>query len=203
MKNKKPFLYPVVNMVVVTVIFVAMLASLNYVTANTIKFNNEHELRHKILYIFDILPESHDPKEIERVFKDRIVGKEFGHISGYALMEGKEEIAYAIPINGPGLWGSIKGYLGLNKDLTRIIGIEFISHSETPGLGGRISEGTYKEQFRGIDISSPVNGGYIISRPQPGGNVDAISGATHTSTAVVKFINEDLIEFFDTVEVNN
>lgn len=201
MKNKKPLVYPVIFMVAVTVVFVAILATFNFVTANTIKFNNENELRHKILYVFDILPEIEDPKEFERIFNDRIIGKKFGNILGFALIEEGEEIAYAIPINGPGLWGSIKGYLGLNKDFTKIIGIDFISHSETPGLGGRISEEAYKEQFRGIDISSPVNGGYIISRPQPGGNVDAISGATHTSTAVVKFINEDLEEFFDTVEV--
>lgn len=200
---KKPLIYPVVFMVVVTAVFVAILATFNFVTANTIRFNNENELRQKVLYVFDILPESEDPKEIESIFNARIVEKKFGEISGYALVDNNEEMAYAIPINGPGLWGSITGYLGLNRDFTKTIGIEFVSQSETPGLGGRISEEEYKQQFRDIDITSPLDGNYIISRPNAGGNIDAISGATQTSVAVVKFINEDLTEFFNAVEVSN
>ncbi len=200
---KKPLAYPVIFMTVVTAIFVAILASFNYLTTDTIKFNNENELRHKILYVFDILPEGENPKEIEEIFNNRIVEKNFGDIKGFALLDSNEEKAYAIYINGPGLWGSITGYLGLNKDFTKVIGIEFITQSETPGLGGRISEHDFKNQFRDIDITSPVNGSYIISRPGTGGNIDAISGATQTSAAVVKFINEDLTEFFKAVEVND
>ncbi|MDF2948268.1 MAG: sodium-translocating NADH-quinone reductase subunit, partial [Sedimentibacter sp.] len=101
-----------------------------------------------------------------------------------------------------GLWGSITGYLGLNREFTKTIGIEFVTQSETPGLGGRISEEDYKKQFRDIDVTTPVNGAYIISRPGTGGNIDAISGATQTSSAVIKFINEDLIEFFNEMEVD-
>lgn len=200
---KKPLVYPVIFMVVVTAVFVSVLATFNYLTANTIKFNKENELRQKILYVFDILPEGEDPNEIESIFNSRVIEKKFGDISGFALMDNNEEVAYAIPINGPGLWGSITGYLGLNKDFTKTIGIEFVTQSETPGLGGRISEEDFKKQFRNIDITSPVNGNYIISRPGSGGNIDAISGATQTSTAVVKFINEDLTVFFNAVEVSN
>lgn len=198
---KKPLVYPVVFMVVVTAVFTALLATFNYVTSDTIKFNNENELRLKILYVFDILPANEDPKEIEELFNDKVSEKKFGDISGFALVDNNEEKAYAIPVDGPGLWGSITGYVGLNKDFTKIIGIEFVTQSETPGLGGRIAEEDYKQQFRNIDITSPINGNYIISRPQTGGNIDAISGATQTSSAVVKFINEDLVNFFKTVEV--
>lgn len=188
-------------MVVVTAIFVAALATFNYITTDKIAFNNENELRQKILYIFDISPESKNSKEIEEIFNSRVIKKQFGQIHGFALIDGNEEIAYAVPIEGAGLWGTITGYVGLNKDFTKTIGIEFVTQSETPGLGGRISEEYYKEQFRNIDITSPVNNNYIISRPQPGGNIDAISGATQTSTAVVNLVNENLYEFFNTMEV--
>lgn len=199
---KKPFFYPVIYMVIVTAVFIAILATFNYLTADTINFNNENEIKSKILYIFNILPDNENPKQIENIFDQKIKAKSFNKISGYALIENNEEVAYAIPINGPGLWGSITGYIGLNKDFTKITGIDFVTQSETPGLGGRISESEFKEQFREIDIKEPINGSYIISRPQPNGNIDAISGATQTSAAVVKFINEDLNEFFNTVEVN-
>lgn len=199
---KKPLAYPVIFMTIVTAVFVTALAGFNHITTETIKFNNENELRHKILYVFDILPEGEDAKEIEAIFNERVVEKKFGDISGFAMINGNDETAYAIPINGPGLWGSITGYLGLNKEFTKTIGIEFVTQSETPGLGGRISEEDYKKQFRDIDVTTPVNGAYIISRPETGGNIDAISGATQTSSAVIKFINEDLIEFFNEAEVD-
>jgi Na+-transporting NADH:ubiquinone oxidoreductase subunit C len=138
-------------------------------------------------------------KDIERVFNESVIEKEWGDLKGYALVEGGQEIGYAVPINGAGLWGSITGYVGLNKDYTEIIGIEFVTQSETPGLGGRISENSYKDQYRGIDISGKTDN-FIISSPQPDSNVDAIAGATQTSAAVVKIVNENIKLFFREVE---
>ncbi|WP_313339848.1 FMN-binding protein [Sedimentibacter sp.] len=194
---KNSLYYPILFMIAVTVVFIAMLSSINYMLTDTIAFNRESELRQKILYIFDILPENDDPQEIKRTFDEKIKQKTINNIEVYALVENNQETAYAVPINGPGLWGSITGYIGLNNDFTKIIGIEFVTQSETPGLGGRISEDIYKNQFRAIDIEGVTDGNYIISSPQPGSNVDAIAGATQTSSAVVKMINEDLNTFFE------
>jgi Na+-transporting NADH:ubiquinone oxidoreductase subunit C len=196
---KNSFIYPIIFMMAVTAIFIAILAGLNFVTADTISFNQESQLQQKILYIFDILPEGGTEKDIERVFNDSVIEKEWGDLKGYALVEGGQEIGYAVPINGAGLWGSITGYVGLNKDYTEIIGIEFVTQSETPGLGGRISENSYKDQYRGIDISGKTDN-FIISSPQPDSNVDAIAGATQTSAAVVKIVNENIKLFFREVE---
>lgn len=196
---KNSFFYPIVFMTVITAIFIAVLSGFNFITADTIAFNQESQLQKKILYIFDILPEGGNERDAERVFNDRVIAKQWGELQGFALIDGNEETAYAVPINGPGLWGSIIGYIGINKDYTEIIGIEFVTQSETPGLGGRISENSYKEQFRGIDISGKTES-FIISSPQPGSNVDAIAGATQTSAAVVKLINEDIESFLREVE---
>lgn len=54
---KNSFIYPILFMTMVTAVFIAVLAGLNFVTADTIAFNQENELRQKILYIFDILPQ--------------------------------------------------------------------------------------------------------------------------------------------------
>lgn len=196
---KNSFIYPIIFMLAVTAVFIAVLAGLNYVTADIIAFNQESQLRQKILYIFDILPEDGTEKDIERIFNDNVIEKEWGELKGYALVQGGQEKAYAIPINGAGLWGSIIGYVGLNNNYTEIIGIEFVTQSETPGLGGRISEEAYKEQFRSIDISGKTEN-FIISSPEPGSNVDAIAGATQTSTALVNIINEDIKLFLQEVE---
>ncbi|HCX63424.1 MAG TPA: NADH:quinone oxidoreductase [Clostridiales bacterium] len=198
---KNSLYYPILFMIAVTVVFIAMLASINYMLTDTIAFNQESELRQKILYIFDVLPENDDPQEIKRAFDKKIKQKTINDIEVYTLVEDNKETAYAVPINGAGLWGTINAYVGLNKDFTKIIGIEFITQSETPGLGGRISEDAYKNQFRNIDIEGAADGNYIISSPQAGSNVDAIAGATQTSSAVVKMINEDLSTFFESTGV--
>ena len=196
---KNSFMYPILFMTAVTAVFITVLAGLNFATADTIAYNQESELQQKILYIFDILPEGGKEKDIERVFNEKVIVKQWGELKGYALIQGGQETAYAVPINGPGLWGSIIGYLGLNKDYTEIIGIEFVVQSETPGLGGRISENSYKEQFRGIDILGKTEN-FIISSPEPNSNVDAIAGATQTSASVVKLINEDIKLFLQEVK---
>ena len=84
--------------------------------------------------------------------------------------------------------------MGVSADYSKLIGIEFTSHSETPGLGGRIDEEWFKEQFRGIDLEDSQDD-YIIYTPAAGGNVDAITGATLTSQSVREFVNEDIQKF--------
>lgn len=199
---KKSFLYPIVFMALITLVFVAGLAGLNAATAETIWFNKEIELQQKVLYVFDKLPQGADSKAVEEAFKTHVVQKNMAEKRGYAFVENGEETAYAIPFDGAGLWGSITGYVGLNKDATKIIGVEFVTQSETPGLGGRIAEDFYKEQYRDIDISGATKGAYIITNPAPGGNIDAIAGATQTSSSVVKMLNEDLAAFFEKGGVN-
>lgn len=201
MKKQKSFAYPIIFMTVVTVFFVSILSTFSEATKDTIFFNNESELRYKILYIFDVLPESKNPKDIEKIFNERVEKRIAGKKNIYVLLEGDKEVSYAVPVEGPGLWGTISGYIGLNADYSKITGIDFIVQSETPGLGGRISEESYKEQFREIDISDVQDGKFIVSSPQSGSNVDAIAGATQTSTAVEKLINEDLNDFFNEAEV--
>jgi Na+-transporting NADH:ubiquinone oxidoreductase subunit C len=201
MKKQKSFFYPIIFMTVVTAFFVFILSAFSQATKDTIAFNNESELRYKILYIFDVLPESKDPKDIETVFNERVKERVAVKKNIYVLMEGDKEVSYAVPVEGPGLWGTISGYIGLNADYSKITGIDFVKQSETPGLGGRISEESYKEQFRNIDISNVQDSKFIVSSPQSGSNVDAIAGATQTSTAVEKLINEDLNDFFNEVEV--
>ena len=56
--------------------------------------------------------------------------------------------AYAFPISGVGFWATIDGILAVTPDLRQDVGVVFVSHSETPGLGGRIAtERAWREQF--------------------------------------------------------
>lgn len=108
-----------------------------------------------------------------------------GH-NAYVYEEAGEVKGYALSFTGAGLWGSISGYLGMNADMTQTTGIVFTSQNETPGLGGRIDESQYREQFRGlpVDAKRPIEYGSHGDY-----EVDAITGATQTSNAVLRMVN--------------
>ena len=194
---KKSFSFPIIFMVIITAFFTFILAFLNYKTTDVIAYNEETDLRKTILYVFDIEPPSDDPKVIEDTFNEYIEEEEIDGETVYIVKEGDEVAGYAFPIGGIALWGTVEGYAAVSGDYTTLQGIDFVSHSETPGLGGRISEDWFKEQFRGLDLTMSKNGEYIVYRPAPDGNVDAIAGATQTSKSVSKFINENIYEFIE------
>ncbi|MCE5280167.1 MAG: FMN-binding protein [Planctomycetaceae bacterium] len=112
--------------------------------------------------------------------------------------------AYAFDISGVGFWATIRGRMAVSADLKTVVGVVFLSHSETPGLGGRISsDAKWRQTFRGLDIT-PGGGAKLIyinnvapetGPPQHGRHVDAITGATGTSTAVETFVRKDLDRF--------
>lgn len=192
---KKSFSYPILFMAIVTAIFTFILAFLNYSTADKIAFLQDTELRKKILYIFDIDTPSDNPEDIDRIFNENIKEETIDGDRVFVKEKNGEIIGYAIPVGGAGLWGSIEGYVGISADYSEILGLDFTEHSETPGLGGRISEEDFKGQFRNLNISEIQDNNYIIYRPAPQGNVDAITGATLTSKSVSDFLNQDIYEF--------
>lgn len=192
---KKSFGFPIIFMVVITAFFTFILAFLNYSTADRIAYNEETDLRETILYVFDIKPESKDAAAIEKAFEENINEEKDGEDIIYSVEENGEVTGYAFPVRGTGLWGSVEGYVAISSDYSKLLGIDFVSHSETPGLGGRISEDEYRNQFRDMDLSEATDGRYIVYRPAPGGNSDAISGATLTSQSVAQFVNADIEEF--------
>ena len=99
-----------------------------------------------------------------------------------------------VPCYGAGLWGPIWGYVGFEKDLNTIKAVRFGHKGETPGLGAKISdEPWFAEAFAGktigageilFEIAKPAN------RQTENNGVDAISGATITSQALGKTLNQ-------------
>jgi len=193
--SKSRFLYPILFTLVITAVTIFLLAGINYLTTDAIAMNEETTLRSTILYVFNIDYPAGDADKIEEIFNELIKSKQVGGKTIYYLEEGDEIVGYAFPVNGVALWGSVKAYVAISADYREIIGIDFVSHSETPGLGGRISENWFKEQFRGLKLDDSKDGEYIIYRPAPGGNVDSISGATLTSKAIRDLLNSGIHEF--------
>lgn len=99
----------------------------------------------------------------------------------------QDVIGYVFQREGAGLWGTITAVVGLDKTLSRVAGVTFVKQNETPGLGARISEDWFKKQLRGktgpFDL---VPEGTQSAKPT---DMDAVTGATITSTAVRDILN--------------
>lgn len=76
-----------------------------------------------------------------------------------------------------GFGGKIKMMVGFLPDGT-IYDTSVLEHAETPGLGAKCTEESFKGQFRGF---SPLEKKLVVSKD--GGDVDAITAATITSRA--------------------
>jgi Na+-transporting NADH:ubiquinone oxidoreductase subunit C len=122
---------------------------------------------------------------------------------------GNPVVGYAFPISGIGFWATIRGYLAVSPDGAHTLGIAFLDHAETPGLGGRITERGFRRQFVGLDVSRSIGGRFVtIGHERPSGPadplygryVDAITGATGTSLALEKFLNADIARFRQAAE---
>jgi electron transport complex protein RnfG len=88
-----------------------------------------------------------------------------------------------------GYSGNIEIMVGITPEGT-VTGVEILTHAETPGLGSKIAEGWFKEQFRGKGLE---NVDWRVKKD--GGQFDQITGATISPRAVVKAVKDGL-EFY-------
>jgi Na+-transporting NADH:ubiquinone oxidoreductase subunit C len=103
-----------------------------------------------------------------------------------------------LPISGPGLWSTMRGYLAVAPDGNTVKGIRFFEHAETPGLGDQIDKDDWRALWVGRHIydegMSPrieVVRGFVLrdgSNPDAVHQIDGLSGATLTGNGVTKLV---------------
>jgi Na+-transporting NADH:ubiquinone oxidoreductase subunit C len=139
---------------------------------------------------------------VSRIFQERIKPIQVRDKTLYVHYAPDHEtiLGYAFPVGGPGFWGPIDGMVAVDPQVSQILGIAFYKHSETPGLGARINEEWFTEQFSGLSLF-PVSEERKFFYLETGGTseephqLDAITGATGTSRAIEAFLNKELRDF--------
>lgn len=193
---KKFTMKPVLFMVALAVVYTTILAGIYAVTEERIALNEQLSDQLSFFYVLNMTPASTEAPEVNRLFQERVAAIQVDGKTIYeAFDENGQRYAFIVPIVGAAVWGELRGIVALSPEFDTVLGIDFLSHSETPGLGGRIDELAFKEQFRGIEIDPDAVGDFLIFRPNPGGQVDAISGATGTSNAVRALFNSTMQNF--------
>jgi electron transport complex protein RnfG len=104
--------------------------------------------------------------------------------------EGKE-VGFAFIAEGPGFSAMIRMMVGLNLDMETLSGLRVVEQIETPGLGDKIAKDKFQGQFRGLEIKPRIE--YLRNRkPEKPNQIQAVTGATISSRAVVNTINKRL-----------
>ncbi|HHI30097.1 MAG TPA: RnfABCDGE type electron transport complex subunit G [Candidatus Methanoperedenaceae archaeon] len=75
---------------------------------------------------------------------------------------------------------------GIDTDY-KLAGIKIVAHKETPGLGSKIAELEFTDQFKGVHTSE-------LALSKKGGKIDAITGATISSQAVIDGLHAKIDE---------
>ncbi len=83
-----------------------------------------------------------------------------------------------------GFGGKIELIAGILTDGT-LVGYKIIEQNETPGLGTKVTERKFSSQFEGMDTRTG-----IFDLRKDGGEIDAVTGATISSRAVVEAVKK-------------
>lgn len=161
---------------VLTIISLASATSLGFIHNLTEARIEKSEQQQVDQALFKIFPEADNIAEIESQV--------------YRASKNGTTIGYAGIGEGRGYGGFSGGFIKLAVGVDtegEIVRVRIIKQSETPGLGSRIVEENFLGQFDGIDIVNNID--YVELRKE-NGKVEAITGATISSQAVVDTVRE-------------
>jgi len=153
----------VVTLAVICAAVALLLGAVNYFTKSQIEENTRAAMLDSIREIFN---ESVQAKEITPPEGSDIT-------AAYLVMNDEGVCGYSAVVAPSGFGGPISLMVGVDS-YGRVVGVDVVSMSETPGLGSKVSGQDFLSQFEGA--SGTVS-------------VDVISGASISSKAVISGVN--------------
>lgn len=224
--ERKPFtetpLYPILFMLAVTIVFVGVLSVFYRSTEKRIETRKEQTYKLYILSLFaDTLSTLTgtetaaftDLSAIEINFDRYVRSIELPAGTGstiskkfYKVQTVEDNIlGYCYDLTGSGLWGTMKALLAVTPDYQKIINFMIYEQMETPGLGSRVEEDWFKQQFSGKPLITESGVPEFTLVPEETEinalQVRQITGATITSSSVLKIIRDAAAQLEQNVEL--
>lgn len=118
-------------------------------------------------------------------------------LSPVYLVRNENELSQIIlPVYGPGLWSTMRGFLSLGPNGSTVHGLRFYEHAETPGLGDQIDKAEWRDRWIGKQVFGSgdeplievVRGSVDKNSNEAVHQVDGISGATLTGRGVTNLV---------------
>lgn len=165
--------------IVLTVIALISAAALAFTYGQTKPILDEQARQKQIQAVSDVIPGAFDNEPTaEAITVDGFEGVEI-----YPAKEGGALIGTAVRTSSSeGYGGTVTIMVGFDPQ-GEITGTTVLAHTETPGLGAKMTERSFREQFVGM----AADGGIAVEKD--GGGVDAITAATISSRAFCDAIN--------------
>ncbi len=178
-----------ITLTLISILSGGLLSALNNVTEPRIK---QHRVRALKAAISEVLPAYDYYEEISKGPVTLYVGKK---------KPDGETVGIATRLIGSGFQGKISIMVGIKPDFKQLSGFKVLEQVETPGLGTKIvvdpsnkdNPFWFPEQFKGLTFLPAIT---VIKniKPSKPAEVQAISGATISSKAVVSILNSQLPE---------
>ncbi len=167
---------------VITALAAALLGFVNAKTAPLIAENN---IKKEQTALKAVMPDAADFKEIELTPELKNVEDGRGEITkAYAALDQSGRVTGACVITETSGYDiGIQTVTGVNEDKT-VAGVEIISLNETPGLGAKATDASFREQYTGKSAGIGVSKSGATDA-----DIQAISGATLTSRGVTNGVN--------------
>lgn len=159
-------------------------------TFETIKENKARELQNAV---FKVLPDVADMQKLHYIDNKLVIVHADGMdeemiFAGYD-QQGKF-IGYAIQGAGPGFQDTIHVLFGYLASHSNLSGMEIMDSRETPGLGDKIfKDMDFVGEFKNLPMITDIKAVKKGTKSKDN-EIDAITGATISSKAVVKIINK-------------
>lgn len=177
---KKEVTYKAVISVTVTALIAGFLLSFVYSSfEKDILANNEKTVLNGVKAVIPNADNIEGPISENATYPYYIGTKADGSVAGYAILS-----------SAGGYNGQNKVLVGFSDDAATITGIVVTEQAETPGLGAKIVEPSFRNQFTNKSSVVPLT---VVKGIKPEEALDAqiaaISGATISSTSVVTAVN--------------
>lgn len=194
-KKESTFINMVASLLLITLVSGL---SLGYVNEITIEPKTKAKLKKKINAIKLVLPEfNNNPVEDIKTVKSEFAKDS---VEIYPAFKNEEFVgASVIGSSEKGFSGLIKIMVGFKADGS-IHNIAVLEQKETPGLGTKIKDDKFLEQFRD---KNPLK--FNVKVTNDGGEIDALTGATITTRAFsesVKMAHNEFLKNFDTTNTS-
>lgn len=123
-------------------------------------------------------------------------GVESEKIDGLTVFKGLGKngklLGYAFPTEFSGFQGKIKIMVGMDRRLEKVTGLVVLENIETPGLGNKIVDKSWRNRFVGLSAKTGMRLVKNKVADQEQNEVEAITGATISSQAVLDGANRQI-----------
>lgn len=201
-QEKSTLVHDTICLFVITLIAGVLLGAVYTITKKPIDDQTEKAKQEAYAAVYDgadFVSDDQLNKKLEQFNKDLAAGKvsseNMGSLSDVEISEvlkaqvNGQDAGYVVTCSGKGYGGAVTMALGIDAD-GAIQGIQITDCSnETPGLGQNSTNTDWNGQYVGTSINQDLNVVKDGSGSADAGTINAISGATITSSAVTRAID--------------